>query len=171
MIFWKVLSHQFLTWVRANQCLWHSLFVVFVHYLARFCCCLVWHFASTRGPNIPPIGVYFKAINKGFIWHQSALGSASLCCQKIVVFKLASGVASNTNFKHFCWPLWLVIVASFSLLVFLQFGHFFWSIWSILCALFSTQSSLKSLVLLSCSSLPKFCVPILTLFELVFWPT
>jgi len=129
--------------VRANQCLWHSLFAIFVHYFGQVLLLFGVAFCIHKGSKYSSNWCILQS-------HQLRLHLAPKCSwecitllSKIVVFKLASGVASNTNFKHFCWPLWLVIVASFSLLVFLQFGHFFWSMWSILCALFSTQSSLK----------------------------
>jgi len=129
--------------VRANQCLWHSLFAVFVHYfgqvfVAVWCCIL-----HPQGVQIFLQLVYTSKPSTRLHLAPKCSWECITLLSKFVVFKLVLGVASNTNFKHFCWPLWLVIVASFSLLVFLQFGHFFWSIWSILCALFSTQSSLK----------------------------
>ena len=109
----------------ANQCFWHSLFAIFVHYFAQVFLLFGVAFCIHKGSKYSSNWCILQS-------HQLRLHLAPKCSwecitllSKIVVFKLDSGVASNTNFKHFCWPLWLVIVAYFSLLVFLQFGASF----------------------------------------------
>ena len=129
--------------MRVNHCFWNSLFVVFVHYFGQVLLLFGVAFCVHKGSKYSSNWCILQS-------HQLRLHLAPKCSRecinllsRIVGFKLASGLPSNTNLNNFCWLLWLVIVASFSLLVFLQFGHLFWSIWNILYVSFSIQSSLK----------------------------